>query len=58
MSEKVESYPQATHVKTGELVRDSLIKKHPDGRGSSTACLETFNAAPELNDMQMTDDKV
>ena len=51
-------FPIDTDKKTGELVRNSLVKKHPDGRDVDIAMLPEHNSPPELSDVQVTDDHV
>ena len=47
-----------TQKKTGDLVRESLVKKHPDERDVSTVDLPTFEPALEFTGMQSTYNKV
>ena len=45
-------------MKTGELVKDSLIKKHPDSRDTNMLKFPISDPALELTDMQINKDKI
>ena len=39
-------FPTDTDEKIGELVRDSLLKKHPDGRDVDVEILPKYDSPP------------